>query len=396
MMVNYYITLFIVALVSTWWIFKKVLKIAMMKNIVDNPDARKLQKTPVPVLGGIAVFFGMIVALTVTRLTFDTYSLFAIMGVMTIMLYLGVMDDILSLSPILRFIVEILVVLLLMFGNKYAINDFQGLWGIHQISDWIAIPLTVVACVGIINAINMIDGVNGLSSGYGIMASAVFGAAFIISNDRDAASLAILSVGALLPFFFHNVFGMKSKMFIGDGGTLLMGTIMSAFVIGAINVNSPLAAKVGPNFGVIAFVLAVLVIPVFDCIRVMTSRILRKTSPFYPDKTHLHHLFIDLKFSHAATAFTEVMLSVLTIAIWWISYKLGASIDLQLYIVIGLGLLFTFGIYTFLRRQEKNNTKLYQALQRFGQRTHLGHTSGWMKFRDFLDRNLEELENINK
>lgn len=392
MMLNYYITLFIVALVSTWWIFKKVLKIAMMKNIVDNPDARKLQKTPVPVLGGIAVFFGMIVALTVTRLTFDTYSLFAIMGVMTIMLYLGVMDDILSLSPRLRFIVEILVVLLLMFSNKYAINDFQGLWGIHQISDWIAIPLTVIACVGIINAINMIDGVNGLSSGYGIMASAVFGAAFIISDDRDAASLAILSVGALLPFFFHNVFGKKSKMFIGDGGTLLIGTIMSTFVIGAINVNSPLAAKVGPNFGVIAFVLAVLVIPVFDCIRVMTSRILRKTSPFYPDKTHLHHLLIDMGFSHAGTAFTEVMLSVLTITIWWTSYKLGASIDLQLYIVIALGLLFTFGIYTFLRRQEKNNTKLYQALQKFGQRTHLGHTSGWMKFRDFLDRNLDDVE----
>ena len=247
MMANYYITLFIVALLSTWWIFKKVLKIAMMKNIVDNPDARKLQKTPVPVLGGVAVFFGMIVALTVTRLTFDTYSLFAIMGVMTIMLYLGVMDDILSLSPRLRFIVEILVVLLLMFSNKYAINDFQGLWGIHQISSWIAVPLTVVACVGIINAINMIDGINGLSSGYCIMASAVFGGAFIISNDRDAASLAILSVGALLPFFFHNVFGKKSKMFIGDGGTLLMGTIMSAFVIGAINVNSPLAAKVGPD-----------------------------------------------------------------------------------------------------------------------------------------------------
>ena len=152
MLFNYYLTLFIVALVATWWIFKKVLKIAMMKNIVDNPDARKLQKTPVPVLGGIAVFFGMIVALTVTRITFDTYSLFAIMGVMTIMLYLGVLDDILSLTPSLRFAVEILVILLLMFSNKYAINDFQGLWGIHHIPDWIAIPLTVIACVGIINA----------------------------------------------------------------------------------------------------------------------------------------------------------------------------------------------------------------------------------------------------
>ena len=88
-MVQYYLTLFVVAMVATCWIFKKVLRIALIKNIVDNPDARKLQKVPVPVLGGVAVFFGMIVALTVTRLTFDTYSLFAIMGVMTIMLYYG-------------------------------------------------------------------------------------------------------------------------------------------------------------------------------------------------------------------------------------------------------------------------------------------------------------------
>ena len=393
MLFHYYLTLFLVALVVTWWIFKKVLKIALMKNIVDNPDARKLQRTPVPVLGGIAVFFGMIVALVVTRLVFDTYTLFAIMGVMTIMLYVGTMDDILSLSPKMRFIIEILVVLLLIFCNDYSINDFHGLWGIHRIPEWIAVPLTVFACVGIINAINLIDGVNGLSSGYCITACSIFGAAFIISNDRDASSLAILSVGALIPFFCHNVFGKKSKMFIGDGGTLLMGTIMSTFVIGALNINSPLSAKVGPDFGVIAFVLAILSMPVFDCVRVMVSRILRKTSPFYPDRTHFHHLFFDMGFSHVGTSFVEIGLNMLIVAVWWISYKLGASIDMQLYIVVALGLLFTFGIYTYLRRQERNNTKVFQYLQQLGRHTHLGHTSGWLRFRELLDRNLNEMEN---
>ena len=393
MLFKYYLTLFLVALVVTWWIFKKVLKIALMKNIVDNPDARKLQRTPVPVLGGIAVFFGMIVALVVTRLVFDTYTLFAIMGVMTIMLYVGTMDDILSLSPKMRFIIEILVVLLLIYCNDYSINDFHGLWGIHRIPEWIAVPLTVFACVGIINAINLIDGVNGLSSGYCITACSIFGAAFIISNDRDASSLAILSVGALIPFFCHNVFGKKSKMFIGDGGTLLMGTIMSTFVIGALNLNSPLSAKVGPDFGVIAFVLAVLSMPVFDCVRVMVARILRKTSPFYPDRTHFHHLLFDMGFSHVGTSFVEIGLNILIVIIWWISYKLGASIDLQLYIVVALGLLFTFGIYTNLRRQERNNTKLFHYLQQLGRHTHLGHTSGWLRFREFLDKNLNEIEN---
>lgn len=385
-MVQYYLTLFVVAMVATWWIFKKVLRIALIKNIVDNPDARKLQKVPVPVLGGVAVFFGMIVALTVTRLTFDTYSLFAIMGVMTIMLYTGTMDDILSLTPKIRFLIEILVVLLLIYTNHYSLNDFHGLWGIHQISEWIAVPLTVFACVGIINAINMIDGVNGLSSGYCILACTIFGIAFILGDDKDASSLAILAIGALIPFFCHNVFGKRSKMFIGDGGTLLMGTIISSFVIGILNANSPLAEKVDPNLGLIPFTIAVLAIPVFDCLRVMVSRIARGTSPFYPDKTHLHHLLFDLGFSHVGTTGTELLATITVVGSWFLSYKLGASVDVQLYIVVSLGLLVTFGFYAWARSQQRRETAAYRVLTRIGKWTHVGHTPWFERFRDLLDR----------
>lgn len=388
-MLRYYLTLFIVALVATWWIFKKVLRVAMMKNIVDNPDARKLQRTPVPVLGGIAVFFGMTVALVVTRLAFDTYSLFAVMGVMTIMLYLGTMDDILSLSPRMRFIIEIMVIMLLIYCNDYSLNDFHGLWGIYQIPEWIAVPLTVIACVGIINAINMIDGVNGLSSGYCITASTLFGVAFILTDDKDVASLAILSVGALIPFFFHNVFGKKSKMFIGDGGTLLMGTILSSFVLSALNVNSRMAAEVDPDFGMIPFAIAVLAIPVFDCLRVMITRIYHKTSPFYPDRTHLHHLLFDMGFSHVGTSFMEILMTLFIVGIWWLSYKLGASVDLQLYIVVALALMMTFGFYAFVRSNQKRNTGFFRFLQNFAQKTHFGHSSWWQRFSRYLDKNVD-------
>ena len=125
-MTLYYFLLFAIALCSTWWIFKKVLRIALLKGIVDNPDARKLQKVPVPVLGGIAVFFGIVVSMTATGLFYETGSLFAILGVMSIMLYVGVMDDILSLSPSLRFLIEILVVLLKP-ERSTAVRDLQPL-----------------------------------------------------------------------------------------------------------------------------------------------------------------------------------------------------------------------------------------------------------------------------
>lgn len=386
--INYFIQM-IIALVSTWWIFKKVLRIAILKNIVDNPDARKLQRVPVPVLGGVAVYFGIIVSLVCSGLMFNATTLFAIMGVMSIMLYVGTMDDILSLSPYTRFAIEIIVVLALVYCNHYSLNDFHGLWGIHSIPEWIAVPLTVFACVGIINSINLIDGVNGLSSGYCIVACSIFAGVFIWADDREAASLAMISIGALIPFFCHNVFGKKSKMFIGDGGTLLMGTIISTFVIGTLNTNSPLAEKVDPNFGLIPFTLAVLSIPVFDTLRVMTMRIIRGKSPFSPDKTHLHHLLLDLGFSHIGTTVAEVSANLIIVLIWFIAYRVGASINQQLIIVISLGITSTFIFYKFTRIQIQNNTRISYLLLKIGKMSKLRQANKFEFLRYFFDSHVE-------
>ena len=292
----YYSLLFLVSAFTTKWAFKKVLKIAVEKNIVDNPDARKIQRVPVPVLGGMAVYFGIVSALACAGIVNDISPLFEIGCVMTLLLLLGTIDDIISLSPVKRFIIEVFAVLALIYTNQYSINNFHGLWGIYEIPHWIAVPLTVIACVGIINAINLIDGVNGLSSGYCIMACLIFSILFSLSGDMISASLAIISVGSLIPFFLHNVFGRRSKMFIGDGGTLLMGAILSSFVINILKTGSIISTSLPDNFGLVPFVLAVFTIPVFDTLRVMALRIIRKTSPFHPDKTHLHHLLLDLHF----------------------------------------------------------------------------------------------------
>lgn len=391
-MIYYYVVLLLVALCTTWWIFKKVLRIAIMKNIVDNPDQRKIQRAPVPVLGGVAVFFGIVVSITLTAIFYDATSLFAILGVMVIMLYIGVMDDILSLSPAIRFVIESVVVLMLIFSNDYSINHFHGLWGIEEISMWVSVPLTVVACVGILNAINMIDGVNGLLSGYCIVACSLFAAAFIWADDRDAASLALISIGALLPFFFHNVFGKKSKMFIGDGGALLMGTIISTFIIGALNSNSPLAEKVDVNFGVIPFTLAVLSIPVFDTLRVMVRRICRGTSPFQPDKTHLHHMLFDLGFSHIGITLFEILSNLMVVLIWWICYRLGLSISVQLYVVVLLAIMVTFGFYEIVIISKKRDNKLYRLLVRFGHLTREIDAKYFEKLKRLLDTGCDNIK----
>ncbi|MDE5730426.1 MAG: undecaprenyl/decaprenyl-phosphate alpha-N-acetylglucosaminyl 1-phosphate transferase [Alistipes sp.] len=361
-------------------------KIAILKNITDNPDARKLQKVPVPCLGGVAVFFGIIMALLIAGVEFEASKMFTIVCAFTLMLYIGTMDDILSLSPLFRLFMEVLILSLLIYGGSGYIDDFHGLWGIYSIPDWIAVPLTIFACVGIINAINLIDGVNGLCSGYCIMACIAFGVVAIWSGDQKSASFATIFTGALIPFFLHNVFGKKSKMFLGDGGSLLMGTIIAYFIISMLKSDSQLSFVANGNFGFIPFVLAVLAIPVFDTLRVMTSRMLRGTSPFSPDKTHLHHMLFRLHFSHIGTTLTEILSNMLIFVVWFACWHLGASVEVQLYAVVSLGFLATFGFYWYGMSLEKHQGRGWRILTRIGDRTHVGHTKWFGRCTRLLDR----------
>lgn len=377
---------FFTALLLVGWIHPRLVKIALLKNIVDNPDARKLQRTPVPVLGGVAVFFGVVIAIGCMSSVVDCSGLPVVIMAMMAMLYTGTMDDILSLSPGLRFVIEIVVVLLLIFVGGYCIDDFHGLWNIGRFSYWCAVPLTVVAAVGIINAINLVDGVNGLSSGYCIMACLIFGTLFFLAGEAPMTILAAVSVGALIPFFLHNVFGKTSKMFIGDGGTLVMGVVMSVFVIAILQNGSRVAAYVNPNVGLVPFTLAVLSVPVFDTLRVMSTRILKGTSPFRPDKTHLHHMFIDLGCSHVATTLAILGVNMFVVLCWWALEASGFSIAVQLYAVIVVSLLVTSGLYHFMQWHICRDTRFMRAMRRLGYKTHISRTGIFFWLQQVMDR----------
>ena len=369
-----YVFSFLIALFSVCWIHPRLVQIALEKNIVDNPNARKLQRKPIPVLGGIAVFFGSVIGLGCASISCDCSELFIVVVAMMIMLYTGTLDDILDLSPGLRFLIEIGTVLLLIFVGGYCLNDFHGLWGLTVIPRAVAIPLTVFAAVGIINAINLMDGVDGLSSGYCILASVLFGVMFWSAGDQVMALLAVVAAGSLIPFFFHNLFGKTSKMFIGDGGTLVMGIVMSVFAMQTLTHGSLGQIYDAKSVGLIPFMLAVLAVPVFDTLRVMTTRILKRKSPFHPDKTHLHHMFIRLGCSHAATTLGILLLNAFVVLCGWLSFWAGCSIDVQLYVVVAAGLLITVGLYNFMEWHIRHKTHFVLILHRIGYRTHLNRT----------------------
>lgn len=386
------------AILTVNWVYFKILRIAKDKKLVDNPDARKLQKDPVPVMGGIAVFLGVVAgvfagsaASCVNGLSEPSVILPVVLS-MVIMLYVGAMDDIQGLSPQSRFVIEILVILGMIFASGHCIDSFDGMWGIDSFSWWVAVPLTVFAGVGIINAINMIDGVNGLSSGLCITCSALFCAAFVRIGDVNNAILAFSMAAALVPFFIHNVFGQKSRMFIGDAGTMVMGVLMTWFTMYLLSSNSCTDYDtVVPGRNLIAYALAVLSVPVFDTLRVMTMRILHKRSPFKPDKTHLHHAFVTIGMSHSVTTVSEILINVVVVIAWYISARLGAGRDLQLYIVIVVSVLLVWGVYAFLSITAKRHTELLHKLTLLSVKSHLGRKDWWKKLSEVLDAPEEKL-----
>ena len=308
---------------------------------------------------------------------------------MMVMLYTGTMDDILELTPRLRFLIEIMSVCALIFVGGFRLDDLHGLWGVSVLPDWVAVPLTVFACVGIINAMNLIDGVDGLSSGFCITACAIFSAVFFKAGDMMMFILSMALIGALIPFFMHNVFGERSKMFIGDGGTLVMGAVMSIFVVRVLGVGSPVAQfwdQSHAGMSAVAFTLAVLCVPVFDTLRVMVTRMLQGRSPFHPDKTHLHHMFIDLGFSHVGTTFSIILLNLTVVAVWWASVSMGCSLDVQLYVVILFGSLFTIFLYPAVAAAKRRNAPLYRALTAASRMTHFERKGFFLLLRKAMDR----------
>lgn len=307
-----------------------LVKFALWKNIVDKPNARRLNCVPVPVLGGVGVFLGLIVALYTTAAMTGTQLPDIYIVLFVLMLGVGFIDDVRDLSPYTKFSMQILAVLLLYFSCDLRIDNLHGIFGLHEIPMYISLPLTLVACVGLINSINLIDGIDGLSSGYSLMASFLFGAWAYMFGDETNLLISSSLIGALVPFFIYNVFGKKRKMFIGDAGSHLLGIV---FCIVSLNtIDYPVHSKM--DSALIPFVFAVLSHPIMDTLRVMTMRICKGKSPFMADKTHLHHALVGQGLSHLATTLIIIGLNLVVVAIWGLCFQRGLSATAQLLVAI--------------------------------------------------------------
>jgi len=331
-----------ISMLMSFFIYPYVLKIARQKNLVDNPSDRKLQKQPVPVMGGLVVFFGIVVALCFFKTTVNYINLFSTLCGMMVLLYIGTMDDIIDIRAWTKFIVEILVCLLILYGTRSLMNNFQGLFGIDILPVVLAIPLTTFAMVGIINSINLIDGVDGLASGMSIFILGVFALYLFLAHEYSFCALAVICAGALIPFFIYNVFSKDSKMYLGDGGALMVGVAIASVIVNILKGKGPAYSDFVPDFqgiSLISFCLATVSIPVFDTLRVMIGRVLRGIPPFHADKTHLHHILLSRGLSHFQVTLAEIGLDALVVISWIVSVILGAGIGVQFAVVLVAGVM---------------------------------------------------------
>lgn len=375
---------FVLSMLFTAFVHPLIVKMAVSRNMFDVPDGRKLQARPVPVMGGLAVYFGIVVGVGVSSVFFNSYALFTCITAMTVMMYVGMLDDMVGLSPMLRLLIELCVVAFVVYMDKCNINDLHGLFGIGHLPLYLSVPLCLVATVGVINSINLIDGVDGLSSGFCMFACLCFGLVFCSSYDGTMAVMASLAAGALVPFFFHNVFGEKSKMFVGDSGTLMLGMLMSIFCMRMID-DASLVQVNHPRMGVVAFALSVLSVPVFDTLRVMFARIFRGVSPFHPDRSHLHHLFIELGFSHIGTTLMVLSLNAVNVVCWTLCYLFGGGATAQFLVVAAVGLMNTCGFYYAVRRM--NHKRWPRRMLTFlSRKSHAEAGRGFLTMRKLADK----------
>ena len=283
-------------------IIPRILVISHKKRLYDVPDARKVHTMPVPRLGGLSFFPVILMSMflvigfrlyfwdvNVSGLSFNMLYeyLFLFVG-MTLLYLVGVCDDLVGVGYRYKFAVQIAAAFLLVLSGNW-FDSFGGLFGIYSVPVWVGVPFTVFIVVYITNAINLIDGIDGLASGLCCIALSVLSVIFFLRGQYVYALLAICTLGILMPFWCYNVFGNANrghKLFMGDAGSLTLGYVIS-FLIIHMSVTNEVSPTLSNPYMVIAF--STVLVPLLDVIRVVLHRLREHKNPFLPDKNHFHH-----------------------------------------------------------------------------------------------------------
>ena len=288
-----------------------IILVAKRKRLLENDEEdRKIHKGLIPAFGGVAIFLSLLVSFSASSFAdqFPGYGYFVAASV--ILFSAGLKDDILVISPLKKVFAQLAAIVLIIFGSGIYFTDLGGVFGIQAIPDWAGILLTLFMMVVVINAVNLVDGIDGLAGSIGIIASLFFGFWFYIAGFFGIAVLSGILAASLAGFLWYNV--PPAKIFMGDTGSLLVGLYLSIFSVLFVNYSVSNAAITGWQHAAPILAAAILVVPLYDTLRIFIVRVFNGSSPFHPDTEHVHHHLLRMNMTHGQAT---IYLSVITLLV---------------------------------------------------------------------------------
>jgi UDP-GlcNAc:undecaprenyl-phosphate GlcNAc-1-phosphate transferase len=300
-----------------------IINVAEMKKLFDMPDARKIHQVAITPLGGIGIFAGFVFGCLLTINFRDASEFQYFIAASMVIFFLGLKDDILVLSPIKKFIGQVLAAFLIIYYGRIQIRSMHGFFGIHELPEMFSLLLSYFSVIVIINSFNLIDGVDGLAGTLGLMSSALFGIYFMSAGMEPYYVLAFSLCGTLLAFLIFNF--QPAKIFMGDTGSLLIGVVNAILVLKFIDPGTG-PESVNPITSSPAIGFTILMIPLLDTLRVFAIRIFKRRSPFSPDRNHIHHLLLDRGLSHRTITLLLVAVNAIMVVFVYMARTLGCTI----------------------------------------------------------------------
>ncbi|MFN4081694.1 MAG: glycosyltransferase family 4 protein [Saprospiraceae bacterium] len=327
---------FITAFILTYTIIPLIVDVAHRRSLYDKPNERSAHKAPTPSLGGIGIFAGMVCGIVLWTPLASFGMLQYLLAAFLLIFLTGVLDDLLPLSPYKKLGGQILTAVILAFKGKVTLSGMYGLLGIWQLPEFFSFLLSLFLFVALINAFNLIDGVNLLAGGIGLLACVFWGIWFYLADEMGLAMVSLSLAGSLSAFLKFN--HTPAKIFMGDTGAMLIGAVCAVLAIQFIEKNHAFSAGHDARIGAApAISVAVLIVPITDTLSVMTRRVLGGRSPFSADKTHLHHQLLRLGLSHEQTSGALILATLSFTALCYILQDLGFITLLWIEALLAIG-----------------------------------------------------------
>lgn len=325
----------ITAFVITYFGIPAIINLSLLKKLYDLPDSRKIHGRRIAALGGISIFGGMIFSFIF--FTNDLYypQFNSILAALIILFVTGIKDDLYPLVHYKKFLGQLTAVIIVTVQGNVRIVSLYGLFGVHQMNYWFSLIFSIFFFLAIINSFNFIDGINGLAGGVGVLVCGIYAYWFAVMGETLFLILSLCMAGSLLAFLRYNL--IRAHIFMGDSGALVLGFLAALLTVYFIQRSQTFQPNYFFEIAAMVYAFALLIIPIFDTLRVVIIRLAKGRSPFAADRNHIHHALLDIGLTHLQAALLLFAINIGFVALTSI-LKLYMNPKFQLLIILLLAL----------------------------------------------------------